>query len=714
MAQRQLTFVLRRVRRSSFPSFLPHHANLEDPPLCFQKIGKEFFSSPGKPTQRQTGGKFTDGPEKVANFPKQSGGKSVPSAAAKVSQEHVESNTSPEKSPTRYFLVVGACSALVIGLLTLSPWGVLKNFYVEEKKEEAHVFSEDANEVESKDLPHTKSEGEWETGSLNELKHQRVSKKEESSNEWFDIVKKDAQDGELGHAKNAVNAKESAASKKTESKSSKGVSDDLEVGKKISGVTSNEHNISEVQLKDDGSQLIGRVVPVENLLPAGLSHDVNNNQSLVTSGKADDFFSSSDTSLPSTKKESECFSDDLANKKEPKPLDGAMRRPSLSKAYYLANNDENSIHMQEEGLVEKNKDDFSSPRNVVGEKSVGIERVIVDGTHTDTVHNAFDLLEVLHAAEKRQAELDARNYAVVQKRLMQAFQQELKDAQAKELMYAEEANRLAKEIDLEKERAMADLELEQEKARETLQKEIKHKEEETEFKLKKAELLSRTQIAAAVAEEKLSYLKDVKDVKQELEALYMALFAQSEEVRQSHTVHKLAVGTFALEDAMKRGVPVEKEVALICSSYGNGGSDPLLDVIISSIPEEVVKKGTMTSSQLQRKFETMKGEVLELSLLPATGGGLLSHVAAKLVSTLKVKEKGQCTDGLDGVIGQVQMFLIDGKLANAADLLEKSVLGTKAESLAADWIKCARERAVMEQMLLLLQAHAAAVASSLA
>lgn len=79
-----------------------------------------------------------------------------------------------------------------------------------------------------------------------------------------------------------------------------------------------------------------------------------------------------------------------------------------------------------------------------------------------------------------------------------------------------------------------------------------------------------------------------------------------------------------------------------------------------------------------------------------------------------MKEIGQYSDGLDAIVNQVQRFLTDGKLADAADLLEKGVHGTEAEVLAADWIKCARDRAVMEQILLLLQAHATAVASSLA
>ena len=81
---------------------------------------------------------------------------------------------------------------------------------------------------------------------------------------------------------------------------------------------------------------------------------------------------------------------------------------------------------------------------------------------------------------------------------------------------------------------------------------------------------------------------------------------------------------------------------------------------------------------------------------------------------MQIKEKGKYSDGIDSIVSQVQRCLSDGNLVDAADLIEKSVKGTEAEKLVADWVKQARERAVMEQVLLLLQAHATAVASSLA
>ena len=80
---------------------------------------------------------------------------------------------------------------------------------------------------------------------------------------------------------------------------------------------------------------------------------------------------------------------------------------------------------------------------------------------------------------------------------------------------------------------------------------------------------------------------------------------------------------------------------------------------------------------------------------------------------MQIKEEGKYPDGIDSILSQVQRYLSDGKLVDAADLIEKNVKGTEAEILVADWVKQARNRAVMEQVLLLLQAHATAVASSL-
>ncbi|KAH7351634.1 hypothetical protein KP509_19G007000 [Ceratopteris richardii] len=473
---------------------------------------------------------------------------------------------------------------------------------------------------------------------------------------------------------------------------------------KISLLASEEQKESDRGLKDKVSQLSvhskdeeSRNVSAENL-PGGYA---GNKPS--TSGKADEKLN-----VPQEQK------DGSVNTKEPEFIHSesvsVSNRPSLLEAYYL---NQRITQGNEQHTEKKNDSSPDVPRDTEEYERVK-ETDFVNRVHTESAPNIVDVLELVHAAERRQAELDAQVHEEANKKLKQAFQKELKNAQAREAMYADEVNNLAREIMLEKEKAASALELERKMAEEKLLEELRHKEEEADLKLKKAELLSKSEIAAAVAEEKLTYMKDVRNVKQELEALHMILSTQSEDFHQSHTVHKLAVGAFALEDAMKRGGPLNKEITLISSSYGDSGSDPLLDAVISCLPEAAIKRGTLTPSQLSQKFEDLKSEVLELSLIPSTGGGLISHVAAKLVSAMKVKESGRHSGGIAAAVSKVQCYLAEGKLSDAAEVLENGVQGTKAEVVVADWVKSARDRAVMEQMLLLLQAHATATASSLA
>jgi hypothetical protein len=58
-------------------------------------------------------------------------------------------------------------------------------------------------------------------------------------------------------------------------------------------------------------------------------------------------------------------------------------------------------------------------------------------------------------------------------------------------------------------------------------------------------------------------------------------------------------GAFALEDAMLRGAPIEREVELLRQAAGGTGNDELIDVALQSLPEGILKEGTLTQSQLQ-------------------------------------------------------------------------------------------------------------------
>ncbi|XP_057819737.2 MICOS complex subunit MIC60, mitochondrial isoform X2 [Cryptomeria japonica] len=270
------------------------------------------------------------------------------------------------------------------------------------------------------------------------------------------------------------------------------------------------------------------------------------------------------------------------------------------------------------------------------------------------------------------------------------------------------------ELNKEKEKAAAALRSFHEKAEERLKSELRRKEEEADMKLKKEQLLAKAETTAAFALEMSSHLNGMADANIQIDALRTAFYARSEEARQSHSVHKLALGTFALENALMKGAPLHKEVSVLRASVEGIDKDTLLDVALSSLPPETLTEGTKTQAQLHQKLDSLKGALRELALIPSSGGGILTYALARFASAVKVKEDGFHSEGIESLISHVERCLVEGRLIEAANALEKGTQGSKAESLAAEWARQVRNRVVTEQTMSLLQAYATTVASSLA
>ncbi|KAL3701717.1 hypothetical protein R1sor_019739 [Riccia sorocarpa] len=326
------------------------------------------------------------------------------------------------------------------------------------------------------------------------------------------------------------------------------------------------------------------------------------------------------------------------------------------------------------------------------------------------------LLGAIRTAEQLQAERDSRAYQELLEKIQEAHKSEVKDFQAKVFAYAEDRDRLEKELKKEKELAEAELKLQRHKAEEKLESQLKRKDEEASKEREKLETLGKAQTAAAVARERAEHLEHIHGVQQHINALRTAFYTRSEEARVSHTAHKLAMGAFALEDAIERGNPVQKEAELLVASVGGPGGDPLVDAVVSSIPPDALTAGSWTRAQLQNMFTKLKRPMRELVLMPAGGGGVFAHLLAKITASLKFPEQGSdnvSDEGFEVVIGKVERHLTEGKLIEAAAVLEGAAIGTAAEHVAAEWGKQARNRAIIEQGLQALQAHVVTIASGL-
>ncbi|CAN6241060.1 unnamed protein product [Urochloa humidicola] len=371
----------------------------------------------------------------------------------------------------------------------------------------------------------------------------------------------------------------------------------------------------------------------------------------------------------------------------PKDLSGAdvSEQKSLAETYFL----------QDEPDVSKDATAKETRRDeVVPEKTSDDGKVVLD------------IIDAIHAAQKKQADADAYMYSEEKRKLKEKYEKELKDTRARELMYAEEAAILDKELKKEKLKNAAAVRELQEKAEQKLQDELQRKEEDTRQQIEKDQELAKAELAAAVAKEKATQIEQIAEANLNIDALCMAFYARSEEARQNHSVHKFALGTLALEHALSSGSPIRSEVALLRKSVEGIDKDSLLELALSSLPEDVLDYGSDTRMELKQK-ETIR----HFSLIPEGGGGILTHALARVASSIKIKEDNS-GDGIESLINRVESLIVDGDLSTAADALEGGLGGSEAAEIATEWVKQARKCAIAEQTLALLHACASSTTFS--
>lgn len=60
-------------------------------------------------------------------------------------------------------------------------------------------------------------------------------------------------------------------------------------------------------------------------------------------------------------------------------------------------------------------------------------------------------------------------------------------------------------------------------------------------------------------------------------------------------------GAVALDDALSKGLPIETEIDALRSYLDGSDKDSVLDLVLSSLPEETRKNGIDTTLQLNQK-----------------------------------------------------------------------------------------------------------------
>ncbi|TYJ04559.1 hypothetical protein E1A91_A12G099200v1 [Gossypium mustelinum] len=239
------------------------------------------------------------------------------------------------------------------------------------------------------------------------------------------------------------------------------------------------------------------------------------------------------------------------------------------------------------------------------------------------------------------------------------------------------------ELKRERTKAAAAIKSLQERMEEKLRMELEEKEREAEMNLKNAQEQGKAELVSAIANEKA---------------------AQIEKMAEAN-FH----GALALEDALSKGLPIQKEIDTLYTYLEGFEKDSVLGLVLSSLPEETRYCGTDTLLELNQKFNALKGNLRHFSLIPPGGGGILTHSLAHIASWLKVKEVDESSEGIESIISRVEIYLAEGKLVEAASTVEQGVKGSQAEEIIGDWVKRVRNRAITEQALTVLQSYATCI-----
>ncbi|ODV88968.1 hypothetical protein CANCADRAFT_20184, partial [Tortispora caseinolytica NRRL Y-17796] len=174
-------------------------------------------------------------------------------------------------------------------------------------------------------------------------------------------------------------------------------------------------------------------------------------------------------------------------------------------------------------------------------------------------------------------------------------------------------------------------------------------------------------------------------------------------------LEKISADTSSLLDKAQRSVKLQTNVSLLQSIiYGPepkaiqtvlyeieklAEDDDLIKVTVSAFPQGSYM-GVLTPAQLAARFAGLEDEIRKTSLLPENAG-VTAHIGSWLLSKLLFRKSGEpLGDDTESIIARTKTALSQGRVNDA--VREVNSLTGWSKSLAADWLKEARQRCEVE------------------
>ncbi|GAA5858499.1 hypothetical protein JCM8547_007333 [Rhodosporidiobolus lusitaniae] len=223
------------------------------------------------------------------------------------------------------------------------------------------------------------------------------------------------------------------------------------------------------------------------------------------------------------------------------------------------------------------------------------------------------------------------------------------------------------------------------------------------------------EIKLRVEQERSGRLAKLEELESGVRKLEKVAKENEEVLEEAVRARRIFTAVKALEHKVETGLPFDKELAILrrlaqptsASSAANPTADPLISLALSSIPSEVASTGVLSFPALAARFSaSVAPQLKKVSLLPEHGG-VLAYLTSYAASFALFEKEGWA-DGKDVVstIARAKFWLANKDL----DLATREVnsLTGWPKTLAADWLKQARNHLEVKQALEIAEREATA------
>jgi hypothetical protein len=162
----------------------------------------------------------------------------------------------------------------------------------------------------------------------------------------------------------------------------------------------------------------------------------------------------------------------------------------------------------------------------------------------------------------------------------------------------------------------------------------------------------------------------------------------------SAAVHRFSSAVLNLENALHAGAPLQNDAAAV-AKYAN--SDPLVNAVLSSLPEALLKQGAPSAEELKARFNVVRSELRKVAMAPEALPPVLGQVVGSVLAKFYWQPTGPISgDGAEEILSRAAFHLDNNDIKTAVTELNQ-IKDPISIALLQDWKTKAENRLTADQ-----------------